>query len=255
MDTCTNGCTIAGEHLTECRGIAKDSRGGLIACPGCLPQPTERGLLCWSCAAKVDELWSVLPDLVPHLRSIEKGPVAEGMHTRAAPGSRVIVPPSWLEADNLWTALHVTIVAVANERHDDEPDWAGGTNPWGFGSQDSIDTVMANVWDATFWLLSRTQTAHEAPIAARRLTGLCSRVTNALKRFPLEERAHLVEHVRCRKCELVTLEWQPPLAEATPVVVRCLNEHCGAVYDPVMVQYDIRQLREQMENARKQLAA
>lgn len=255
MDTCVNRCTIVGEHLSWCIGIVGDGQGGVKACTGCLPQPTERGVLCWSCAAKVDELWSVLPDLVPHLRSIEKGPTVEGAHTRSAPGSRVIVPPSWLEADNLWTALHVAIVAVANERREDEPDWMGGTSPWGFGSRDSIDTVMVNVWDATFWLLSRTQTAHDAPIAARRLTGLCARVSNALKRFPLEERAHLVEHVRCRKCELVTLEWQPPLAESTPVVVRCLNEKCGAVYDPVMIQYDLRQLREQLEAAKKLLAA
>ena len=208
----------------------------------------------------------MLPDLVPHLRSVEKGPTVEGMHTRAAPGSRVIVPPSWLEADNLWTALHVTIVAVANALGEEAPDWEGGTNPWGFGSQDSIDTVMVNVWDAAFWLLSRTQTAHEAPIAARRLVGLCSRVSNALQRFPLEMRAHLVEHVKCRRCGLVTLEWRPPLDYFDAITVLCTNRDCQWESDPNIVEADIRAMREHMEAekreieeqvaaARKQLAA
>lgn len=243
---CVNRCTILGEHLESCRGIAI-AHGQIVTCEGCFPQPLEDGLLCWLCAAKVDELWELLPDLIPHLRSIERGAIPDGPQVHTAPGSRVIMPASWQMADQLWFELHALLVAVANEQRAEPPTWVGSTSPWGFSSRDSIDTVQQNVWDATFWLLSRSTIAVGELMPAKRLLQLVRRVQGALQAFPLEERAHMVEHIRCRTCQLVTLEWLPPLAQGEHTRVKCTNRACAAEFDPAVVLLDMRQLREQWE--------
>lgn len=253
VDYCLNGCTIIDAHKPGCVGLAW-AGGRPVECPGCLPQPVERGMLCWSCCAKVDELWEVLPDLVPHLRSVERGPAAVGERTHAAFGPRMIIPESWQAADRLWRLMHELIVFEANAERVDAPSWAGGTGPDWFGTFDGIETVMRNVWDAEFWLLCRLQRLYETPRVARALLRLVDAVVATLRRFPLEERAHRVEHVRCRKCGMLTLEWRPPLDFDRPVTVTCVNRLCAAVYDPQMVEWDARLLREQYEAAQAAVA-
>jgi len=242
---CVGRCTIAGEHLSTCLGI-RVARAGAAPCEGCLPQPAERGLLCFSCSSKVNEMWAVLFDVVAHMRSVERGP-ADDTPVRSAPGSRVIIPPSWQAADETWEALHVLMVAAANEQRIEVPRWVGQTTWRGFGSTDTVDDVMVNVWVATFWLLQRADLLHEEANVARRLLQLVRKVQRALDQFPLRERAHLVEHIWCRKCQTRSLQWEPPLAYRDLIVVRCISPGCGETFDPALVEVDIRQLREQLE--------
>lgn len=250
MNVCIGGCVIHGEHLTNCIGL-NHRRGKVVPCDGCLPQPASRGLLCWSCEAKAGELWGVLLDLIPHMRSVERGPAPDGPRITVTPHSRMLIPDSWVTADDTWRRLHELLVTVANERGAEVGGWHGATTPEHFGSTDPIEVVFLNVWEALFQLAEHLEVVFTRERPARGLLRLIRQTHRALQRYPLQERAHLVQHVTCREerggCGKLTLQWQPPLAFADPITVRCLNVDCGMVYDPEMVKWDMRQLREQVE--------
>jgi hypothetical protein len=231
-------CTIRGEHLTSCQNDA---------CTGCLPRPAEHGLLCYSCAAKFDEALALSVDLISHCRSIESGP-RDTSGVRTAPGSRVILPASWMQADTLYRQLAAVAVAYSVDWGVEEPEWdITASHHNGFHPEAPIEAV----WWVTDLLVRYVTTAvdqlrtkhHGAEQAVRYVDA----VQTALHAFPLEQKPRRIRHVRCRVCGHESLRWKPPLEHLDPIVIQCSNLACGALWDPQMVDYDIRQLREQIE--------
>jgi ribosomal protein S27E len=53
--------------------------------------------------------------------------------------------------------------------------------------------------------------------------------TSALNAHELEERTHIVQHVRCPDCEHLNLVWTPPTGVHSRVTVTCQNSECGTV--------------------------
>lgn len=231
-------CTVRGEHLTVC---SDDT------CTGCLPRPAEKGLLCYSCAAKLDDALGLTVDLVSHCRSIESGP-RDSTGVRTAPGSRVILPVSWIQADNLYRQLAAVAVAFSVDWHVDEPEWdVTASHHAGFHPEAPIEAV----WFVTEILVGYVQGAVERLRTKQHGAGEAVRfvreVQRALHAFPLEEKPRAVRHIRCRTCQHESLRWQPPLEHLDPIVIKCANPGCGALWDPQMVDFDIRMLREEIE--------
>lgn len=242
-----DGCRVLDEHLSTCRGI-RLTGGRATACTGCLPQPATRGLLCSSCFERYEAAMKSMVDLVTHLRSIERAPVPDGPPVRSAPGSRVILPTSWLEADALWEALRELAFRV------DPLDYLGmirgGTNAYQLGVQASIEEVRDAVELAVDLVRAAErgdllQREHTARLAVR----LYREAQRALRMYPVEEHAHAVAYAKCRTCGNRTLERRPPLTYLEPITVRCIHPACGAVFDPAMVEFDLATYRAEVEAA------
>lgn len=239
-------CTIRGEHLTTCQNDQ---------CDGCLPRPAEHGLLCYSCATKFDDALALSLDLISHCRSIESGP-RDSSGIRSAPGSRVILPTSWVQADTLYRQLAAVAVAYSVDWGVDEPEWdITASHHNGFHPEAPIeaawwvtDILVRYVTDA----VDRLRTKH---MGAEQAVRYVAAVQTALNMFPLDEKPHAVRHVRCRVCGHESLRVKPPLEHLDPIVVECSNLACGALWDPQMVEWDLRQLREQIETERAKEAA
>jgi hypothetical protein len=231
-------CTVRDHHLSAC---------GDDACSGCLPRPAEQGLLCYSCAAKFDEALALSVDLISHCRSIESGP-RDTTGVRTAPGSRVILPTSWVQADTLYRALAAVAVAYSVDWKVEEPEWdVTASHHNGFHPDAPIDAV----WWVTEILVryvtdsvDRLRTKHHGAAEAVRYVHA---VQTALHAFPLEEKPRRIRHIRCRTCQHESLQWRPPLEHLDPIVIQCSNPGCGALWDPQMIDFDMRVLREEIE--------
>lgn len=243
------GCRVLGEHLSTCRGIDYDaSSGRATECAGCLPQPATRGLLCESCWERTEAALDLVSDHVPHMRSVERGPVPDGPNVQTSkPGSKVIVPVSWQTADDVWAHLHelafrldpLGLLAVR----------PGGTTAYGFGSRDSIEHVTDRVELAVDIVRASGDGYARRDTTAQLAVRLYRAVQAALRQFPIEEEARPVAYARCRDCGHLTLERRPPLEHLEPVTVRCINPACQAVFHPALVEYDLATYRATIEAA------
>lgn len=240
------GCRVVGEHLSTCRGIRLDGTRA-TTCTGCLPQPATHGLLCDSCFQRHGAALNVAVDLITHLRSIERAPVPAGPKVHQKPGPRVIIPISWLTADDLWEALReLAFRADVADRFGIEGLW-----PYGIGYRDSIETVRDHVLDCVAAIRDAEAAGrllglvHTAQLAVR----FYRAVQQALAMYPLEESAHPIAYATCRDCGNRTLERRPPLEYLDPITVRCIHPDCGAVFHPALVEYDLANYRESLEAA------
>lgn len=243
-------CYVHGHHLDDCTGTRRSG----APCRGCLPRPAERGLLCRDCCDKADEALELAPDFIPHLRSIERAGTPDRMGiSTGKPTSHVIIPTSWITADALWQQLTRVAIAHAKFHGEYEPtQFHGMTTMWGFGAEATIDEVTRDVRKLVGWVVKRLPliVAREEP--TRELLLLIAEFQRALHAFPLDEKARPVRYARCRECDMRTLEYRPPLDYLTPIVIRCTNSTCGAEFDPAMVAWDLRRLRERILAARAQ---
>lgn len=239
------GCTVYGEHLSTCRGIRLDGHRA-IACEGCLPQPATRGMLCESCHERYEAALELAVDLITHLRSVERSTSPEAGRNPTRPGSRVIVPVSWLTADDTWAVLRD--LAFACDPLDFLEVGNGGTTAYGFGSRDSIEHVKDRVELAVE--LARTGDTMHLTIAELAVR-FYRAVQNALAAYPLEEQQRLLPYARCNKdrggCGAMTLQRRPPLQYLDPLVYRCINPACGKSWDPFIVEHDLAAYRTQLE--------
>lgn len=239
------GCIVYGEHLSNCRGVRLDGERAVV-CEGCLPQPATRGMLCESCHERYEHALDIAVELVTHMRSVERGPLPDGPRSPTLPGSRVIIPVSWLTADDTWAALHE--LAFRCDPLEFLSIDAKGTTAYGFGTRDSIEHVHDRVELAV--ALARTgdtTTLHIARLAVH----VYRAVQVALQRFPLKEHTHLLPYARCNMhrggCEQMTLERRPPLQYRDPLVYRCINPACGKAWDPFIVEVDLARYRAELE--------
>lgn len=245
-----NGCRIHGEHLSTCRGIAAEQTGGVyraVACTGCLPQPATRGLVCESCWLRIQAALDVAVDHITHMRSVERGPIPDGPPVHTAPGSRVIVPTSWLTADESWEVLHELAFRLDPlELLQVRPR---GTTAYGFGSRDSIEHVRDRVELAVDLVRNEGLDVVRRDTTAVLAIRYYRQAQRALAAFPIDEDAQPMRYAKCRKCERLTLERRPPLQHLDPIVVKCVNPACGAIWDPAMVEVDLASMRRALEEA------
>ena len=127
---CVRGCTIAGQHATECDGICQGcERPGRHRasgpgkcdgrCRGCLPRPAEIGALCWWCVKRLRETLAETPALATWLR--EAGaPLARFGQTSGVKGKgdaaeTVPMHAAWLEADELDAEVASWALALVEE--------------------------------------------------------------------------------------------------------------------------------------------
>lgn len=237
-----DGCRIHGEHLSTCLGIRMDGQR-VTKCTGCLPQPATRGMLCESCHERYVAALDIAVDLITHMRSIERGTVPDGPSVQTSkPGSKVIVPVSWQTADDTWATLHE--LAFRCDPLEFLQVRPGGTTAYGFGSRDSIEHVRDRVQLALDLVdFAQLGLIHIAELAVR----FYRSVQRALHAFPLDEEVHTIRYARCRKCKCLTLERRPPLEHFEPIVVKCINPECGAVWDPAIAEVDLAAIRRELE--------
>jgi hypothetical protein len=103
-------------------------------------------------------------------------------------------------------------------------------------------------------LLDRLQPFPTLEDAAHDMLGqyLCRELWGAVepaaRAWPIEEQAHQVEYIRCRACQRLALEWQPPAYERDDIRVVCTA--CGYLEAPEMIAWDARLLIEEHQAAR-----
>lgn len=244
----SGGCRIYGEHRSDCRGIQYDASGHrAVKCTGCLPQPATRGLLCESCWLRFEAALDVAVDHITHMRSVERGPIPDGPPVHTAPGSRVIVPTSWLTADDSWAALHELAFRLDElELLQVRPR---GTTPYGFGSRDSIEHVRDRVELAVDIVRAHGLDVARRDTTAQLAVGYYRQAQTALHAFPITEEARPIRYAKCRHCGLLTLERRPPLDHLDPITVLCLNPACQWEWDPHVVEVDLAAIRHDLEEA------
>jgi hypothetical protein len=263
VDT-VRSCVFYGEHTTGCSGEQRawhPEKKRYIAtgreCPGCLPRPAERGFLCSTCFEKLEATMSYADshtpvveavDLITHLRSIESAPTSDDGIRGGRPGSRVIMPESWQQADELYKALAHVAISLADDWGLDEPEWDVTASVLdGFNPEAPIEAV----WGVTAYLvdflasdLDRLVSKQHGAAAAVSWVAAFQRSDRA---FARELKPRKIPMVRCRNCHKQSLEWVPPLKLRDPRVIRCRNEWCQTPYDPQLIDFDIRVIREQLE--------
>ena len=120
MTMCASGCTLRGEHLTDCDGAMTDRRGETVECGGCLPRPAEYGRLCGRCWGRLQSLVRTMPSLADHLAMMGEPSLSSPMgHTGAAhgrPGESSLYPAAVGVLDDLHALLVSWCVEVAIER-------------------------------------------------------------------------------------------------------------------------------------------
>jgi hypothetical protein len=173
------------------------------ACRGCVPRSATHGELCIVCWRKVVDALSRVEDLIVHLRSIDKDAQAVGERVQTTMQKRLVVPDSWLVADDLLEAL--------------------GAPP--IPSTASIDEAFAlaadavNAWGDLEAIVSDRE-------GAKRAVVLVKRMQLALKRWPDSE-AHYrhVPYLLCPSCSQRTLWRRAPLELGDDLVVECSGSH------------------------------
>lgn len=235
-------CRIRGQHYDSCN---------TDTCTGCVPRSANHGLLCWSCWTKLQAATAQLVDQITHLRSIERGP-ADLSGVRGKPGSRVILPGSWQAANAVWGSLCHLVIEYCKDWRLDEPALLG---------QRSLDWVHGHDYDqiaddvstlVTFLNLERLVTMHGGAAAA---VELVHEVQRALASYPMDPQPRPVRYIKCRTCEQQTLWEMPPLTFLDPITIQCRNRACGAIYDPQMIEFDLRVYVAELQEEEKRKSA
>jgi len=252
-------CIIRGEHLEAClwaqiedaakvEGVttgmimqAREQVGLSVPpkpCRGCVPRPAEHGLLCDTCWPKFEQALAIAEDLITHLRSIDR-PAQSVDGVRTAQGSKVIVPGSWLAADELWSDLVQMVIAHAGDP-EHEPDWPVASAQRvevGIRTTATLDEVAAGVRRLVAWIgdpetfSARTAGAEAAVVFFRH-------VQTQLHRFPMDDTAAPMPMLRCRHCKMFAVRQHPPLHYLAERVLKC--DVCDHEADPLLVDWDLK---------------
>lgn len=261
-------CIIRGEHLEAClwaqieaAAVVEGVTPGMIMqaraevglavpsreCRGCLPRPAEHGLLCDSCYPKWVDALGVAARLVWHLRSVQHGSQSvDGVRT--AQGSKVLIPTTWLAADELWSLLSAVAIAYAAQTGKGEPDWPYGVSVAGdqhlrprldgFDPQVTPTQAHRTVSDLVKWLgkyptVSFSDSATAAVEFFRALQ-------TALHRFPIDDNPDGVPLplLRCRRCRMFTVREHPPLHFLAERVLKC--DVCEFEADLLLIDWDLK---------------
>lgn len=76
-------------------------------------------------------------------------------------------------------------------------------------------------------------------------------VETAKARWPFEDRARPVRHMRCQACDQLTLRYNPPEKAGEQIILRCRDRACGAVMDEAMFGFATKIILHENEMAEK----
>ena len=207
--TCVRGCTIAGQHTTECGGGE---------CRGCLPRPAETGALCWWCVKRLRETLAEIPALITWLREagepLARFGQASDVKGKGDAAETVPMHAAWLEADELEAEVASWALALVEE------------HPVRMAGHKALGLHPAEWLDRHHETLARMGFVEEV---VRTLT----RAVATLKaRFPppwaVEPERQV--HIPCPRCGHMTLTYTPQAWAFQPFRVSCGNPDCGRVF-------------------------
>lgn len=207
-------CTQRGEHASNCDGQEwRYDRDTEISwptaneCRGCLPHEAEHGLLCWSCWEKLRDALKIAPDMITHLRSVERAQQIDNNGVRASVLWVIPVPNTWRMADELIMLAGHPAPGFPSDANVFEVDAI---------TERYLDRIDPNEW------VSRTDGAE----AAVRFYLL---MQQAMAQHPMADYTHRIRNVRCGECRQRTLLWKPPLAFDGDIRIECTNPECEFV--------------------------
>lgn len=197
-------CVQRGVHWASCPDPE--------ACRGCVPREAAVGHLCRACWEKAQDAVGRVENLIVHLRSVEKMGQAVGERVDTTMEKRLILPETWMAADELMDALGarpIPSTAIIDEAfvlaRDAVAAWA------------DLEAVVGTVRGAT-----------QAVV-------LVKRMQTALKRWPESEvEMRPIPHVLCPICQELHLWRRAPLEFEDEIRVECgtlLGYEAGLGYD------------------------
>lgn len=71
-------------------------------------------------------------------------------------------------------------------------------------------------------------------------------------RWPIEDRPHRVQQMRCDKCQALTLRYHPPRHAEDRIIVRCSDKTCRAVMDEAMFAFATHVIEQENHEREKQ---
>lgn len=228
-------CTFRDQHLANCTGLRMRGDGSSVECKGCEPRPAHAGLLCWSHWVKAEAALDQAVDAITHLRSVERGPQDQSGVRAGSSGSKVIIPESWQEADNLWEALCAVVVGYATDWHLPEPGVLDRRRVTHLDTFASIDEVRDDTRELIDFVKNRIHVASKQQGAAN-LIRFVNTLQTADARFPRIDMSRPLAYIRCEACQQYAIYQHPPLHYADAITAACTN--CGHVYDPQMADFD-----------------
>lgn len=203
-------------------------------------------MLCRLCDERFSAALSNAVRLVEFLASGGQAP-ADVNKSRGKPGPRLPIKEAQLAADSIWTHLAGVAIAHSSGARVDEPGWPAGTSVLdGFMPSLSVPEVVEATRELVEWVSDEptlTSRAGGAEAAIR----FYREVQRQLARFPLDEKPKRVQYLRCRDCQQFTVVDRPPLHFLGVRVHECSS--CGAQYDPIAKEFDLRLYRLEVEAA------
>lgn len=93
-------CVVRGEHASHCDGWR-----GVKECKGCLPKQAQHGLLCIHCWERVVSTMSVWPRFANTIEGLDRLVVHDSAGVRGKAGSRIPIPQTWLDVEEVESFL------------------------------------------------------------------------------------------------------------------------------------------------------
>lgn len=199
------GRTPAGDRIPEAHYADCENN----QCRGCIPRSAHFGYLCPVCFGRLDSALPKLGDLIAHLRSIERPPMALGERVATSMERSILMPDTWIAADELMEAIGARVIP----------------------STANIDTAIGLAHDAVdAWMRDRDQIINTIDGATQAVV-LLKRIGLALRRWP-DSDAELrpIPHMPCPACGWDHLWRQGPAKRGDDERVVCGTEGCGYSY-------------------------
>ncbi|WP_114589392.1 hypothetical protein [Microbacterium arborescens] len=227
------GQTRDGRRIPEGHYAACDDED----CRGCVPRSARHGLLCDVCWMKARDAIDRAYYLILHLRSIESGAQNAGERVDTSRRPQLIVPETWMAADDLLEAL--------------------GARP--FPSTMGIDAAFEYVDDVLAPWRADLEGKANTVAGASALVRLTLRMQTALHRWPAAEAEHRsIPFVLCPQCGHKDLFRRGPLEYLDDILIECgscdykrdwfeWSEHYAPILAGMFKEMDAAERKERAE--------
>lgn len=210
--TCVMGCTLTGQHVTDCPRLT---------CRGCLPRPADVGWLCQWHYNRLETAVGTFNAFRDWLNEADDAdahgkPLTDDRRAHGDPAETVPITASRLAADELWNDLAGWARVVREEHPTHLRGWE--RKPW--------------LGDVASWLLPHLPWAAEQ-MWIDELAGLwVSAIATARHRWPTAEDVEPVKHldVPCPRCGLRSLIYTPARWAGQAFRVECTDPDCARVF-------------------------
>lgn len=215
MTACATGCRLTGQHQPACDG--QD-------CRGCLPRPAEHGTLCQWCWTRLTRAIADAPAVVAHLYltaadslDASASPLTDDPPTRTDPAIDTVLPPAWLDADEL-TSIIESWAHVIIEEHPAQPMRGPQSSPWN--------------GDTCTWMTPHLPWVAAQDWAFEMVRDLTGHLATSRHRWPSADDVEPVRpiDVPCPRCGLRSMIYTPPRYARMAFRVECTDPDCARVF-------------------------